>query len=123
MIIALTPQVVPAVAAATTSSSGSSNTRTVLACQKDSAQTSAATSLQRRIITWGLAGAALGVNIGHEQTSLAAARRPPPPPPDEKKDPNVSGVQAKVLASKKRKEAMKEAMAKQRERGKPISDK
>ncbi|KAF2531731.1 hypothetical protein F2Q70_00030979 [Brassica cretica] len=53
---------------------------------------------------------------------MAAARRPPPPPAVEKKDPNVSGVQAKVLASKKRKEAMKASMAKLRERGKSVVD-
>lgn len=55
-------------------------------------------------------------------TANAAARRPPPPPPEEKKDPNVSGVQAKVLASKKRKEAMKESIAKLREKGKAIQE-
>lgn len=60
----------------------------------------------------------LGLNVG--ERSANAARRPPPPPPEEKKDPNVSGLTAKVLASKKRKEAMKEEMAKLRERGKPI---
>ena len=54
------------------------------------------------------------------KNAWAAARRPPPPPAGERKDPNVSGVQAKVLASKKRKEAMKQAMAEQRARGKPI---
>nr|DAD43393.1 TPA_asm: hypothetical protein HUJ06_001623 [Nelumbo nucifera] len=53
--------------------------------------------------------------------SASAAKRPPPPPPQEKKDPNVSGVQAKVLASIKRKEAMKEAMAKLRGKGKSIN--
>lgn len=57
-----------------------------------------------------------------EDNVARAARRPPPPPLQEKNDPNVSGVQAKVLASKKRKEAMKEAMAKLRERGKPIDE-
>lgn len=55
-----------------------------------------------------------------DQTANAAARRPPPPPPTEKKDPNVSGVQAKILASKKRKEAMEQAMTKLREKGKPV---
>ncbi|KAH7663871.1 hypothetical protein IHE45_14G084600 [Dioscorea alata] len=50
----------------------------------------------------------------------AAARRPPPPPPAEKIDPNMSGVTAKVLASKKRKEAMKAEIAKLREKGKVI---
>uniref|UniRef100_M8B1I2 Uncharacterized protein n=1 Tax=Aegilops tauschii TaxID=37682 RepID=M8B1I2_AEGTA len=49
---------------------------------------------------------------------------PPPPPSEEKekKDPNLSGVQAKVLASRKRKEAMKEAVAKLREKGKNPAD-
>lgn len=55
-----------------------------------------------------------------ERSANAAARRPPASPAEEKKDPNVSGVMAKVLASKKRKEAMKESMAKLREKGKPI---
>lgn len=68
----------------------------------------------------GLAGALVGLNIG-DRSANAAARRPPPPPPQEKKDPNLSGVQAKVLASKKRKEAMKEFAAKQREKGKPTN--
>lgn len=70
--------------------------------------------------TVSLAGAVLGLNYG-ERTANAAARRPPPPPPEERKDPNVSGVQAKVLASKKRKEAMKESVAKLREKGKAIN--
>lgn len=52
----------------------------------------------------------------------AAARRPPPPPPSEKKDPNMSAAQAKILASKKRKEAMKENVARLREEGKTITD-
>lgn len=69
----------------------------------------------------GLASAVLGLTAGSRSAS-AAARRPPPPPPTEKKDPNVSGVIAKVLASKKRKEAMKEAIAKQREKGKAITE-
>lgn len=67
-----------------------------------------------------LAGAVLGLN-GGEWNARAAARRPPPPPPEEKKDPNVSGVQAKVLASKRRKEAMKEEMAKLRQKGKAVN--
>lgn len=73
-----------------------------------------------RAVTWGLAGAMLGLNVG-DRSASAAARRPPPPAPGEKKDPNVSGVQAKVLASKKRKEAMKQSMAKLKERGKPVN--
>jgi hypothetical protein len=73
-----------------------------------------------RAVTWGLAGAMLGLNVGDKGAS-AAARRPPAPAPGEKRDPNVSGVQAKVLASKKRKEAMKQSMAKLKERGKPIN--
>lgn len=67
-----------------------------------------------------LTGAVLGLNVV-DRSAEAAARRPPPPPPQEKKDPNLSGVQAKVLASKKRKEAMKEAMAKLREKGKAVT--
>ncbi|KAI3959951.1 hypothetical protein MKX01_030242 [Papaver californicum] len=73
----------------------------------------------RRTLVGGLTGAILSLNVGN-QTANAAQRRPPPKPPVEKKDPNVSGVTAKVLASMKRKEAMKEAVAKLRERGKKI---
>lgn len=69
----------------------------------------------------GLSGAVvvLGLSWSDGQSASGAAR-PPPPPPKEKRDPNVSGVQAKVLASKRRKEAMKETMAKLREKGKAI---
>lgn len=74
-----------------------------------------------RNVSLGLAGLVLGSNF-RGGTANAAARRPPPPPPEEKKDPNVSGVQAKVLASKKRKEAMKESVAKLREKGKAIKE-
>ncbi|CAM8909816.1 unnamed protein product [Rhodiola kirilowii] len=58
--------------------------------------------------------------IGGDESANAAGRRPPPKPPAEKKDPNISGLAAKILASKKRKEEMKEAVAKQRQRGKPV---
>ncbi|GJM99251.1 hypothetical protein PR202_ga16337 [Eleusine coracana subsp. coracana] len=60
--------------------------------------------------------------LGPDIASAASKRRPPPPESStgEKKDPNISGVQAKVLASRKRKEAMKEAVAKMREKGKPV---
>ncbi|PON83292.1 hypothetical protein TorRG33x02_208590 [Trema orientale] len=75
--------------------------------------------VNRRTLSLGLAGALLGLN-GSEWSARAAARRPPPPPPEEKKDPNVSGVQAKVLASKRRKEAMKDEIAKLREKGKAV---
>ncbi|KAI3823042.1 hypothetical protein L1987_04468 [Smallanthus sonchifolius] len=67
-----------------------------------------------------LVGTVFGLSIVGDKSADAAARRPPPPPPTEKKDPNVSGVLAKVLASKKRKEAMKESMAQLRNKGKPI---
>ncbi|KAF8402395.1 hypothetical protein HHK36_013350 [Tetracentron sinense] len=78
--------------------------------------------VHRRVFIWGLAGAVIGLSVGN-QSANAAKRRPAPPPPEEKekKDPNVSGVQAKVLASMKRKEAMEEAMAKLRAKGKPIN--
>jgi hypothetical protein len=67
------------------------------------------------------AAAAAGTMLGADIAGAASKRRPPPPAPAEaKKDPNVSGVQAKVLASRKRKEAMKEAVAKLREKGKPV---
>ncbi|KAF8701118.1 hypothetical protein HU200_033773 [Digitaria exilis] len=71
-----------------------------------------------------LIAAGAGAVMGPDIASAASKRRPPPPAPtapmEEKKDPNVSGVLAKVLASKKRKEAMKEAVAKLREKGKPV---
>ncbi|XP_010069234.2 uncharacterized protein LOC104456191, partial [Eucalyptus grandis] len=76
--------------------------------------------IHRRSVALGLVIGSLSLGFG-EQSATAAARRPPAPPPEEKKDPNVSGVQAKVLASKKRKEAMKESIAKLREKGKPVN--
>ncbi|CAN6908786.1 unnamed protein product [Brassica oleracea] len=79
--------------------------------------------INRRAIVVGLGGSLLSWNaLNGKEEAMAAARRPPPPPAVEKKDPNVSGVQAKVLASKKRKEAMKASMAKLRERGKSVVD-
>ncbi|XP_022998742.1 uncharacterized protein LOC111493312 [Cucurbita maxima] len=83
-------------------------------------QTARTHLISRRNAALILTGAMLGLNNVVVQSAEAAARRPPPPPPQEKKDPNLSGVQAKVLASRKRKEAMKEAMAKLRERGKAV---
>ncbi|RID58239.1 hypothetical protein BRARA_F01546 [Brassica rapa] len=75
--------------------------------------------INRRAIVVGLGGALWSWNaLNGKEEAMAAARRPPPP--KEKNDPTVSGVQAKVLASKKRKEAMKASMAKLRERGKPV---
>ncbi|KAH0970095.1 hypothetical protein GBA52_022251 [Prunus armeniaca] len=77
----------------------------------------------RRSLGLGLAGALISFNVSDPSPiANAAARRPPPPPAEEKekKDPNVSGVLAKVLASKKRKEAMKESVAKLRDKGKLI---
>ncbi|KAI3430158.1 uncharacterized protein J3R85_008175 [Psidium guajava] len=76
--------------------------------------------IQRRSFALGFVVGSLSMGIG-EKRATAAARRPPPPPPEEKRDPNVSGLQAKVLASKKRKEAMKESIAKLKEKGKPVN--
>ncbi|CAH2033530.1 unnamed protein product [Thlaspi arvense] len=77
--------------------------------------------INRRTIVVGLGGALWSWNaLNGKEEAMAAARRPPPPPTAEKKDPNVSGVQAKVLASRKRKEAMKASMAKLREKGKSV---
>ncbi|CAH8351727.1 unnamed protein product [Eruca vesicaria subsp. sativa] len=77
----------------------------------------------RRAIVVGLGSVLWSWNaLNVKEEAMAAARRPPPSPPKEKNDPNVSGVQAKVLASKKRKEAMKASMAKLRERGKSVVD-
>ncbi|CAO2821764.1 unnamed protein product [Amaranthus hypochondriacus] len=80
---------------------------------------------RRNIITIGVVGTIFGINNG-EKKAWAGARRAPQPEAArdvEKKDPNMSAVQAKVLASRKRKEAMKQAMAKQRERGKKVIEK
>ncbi|XP_044499144.1 uncharacterized protein LOC123220648 isoform X2 [Mangifera indica] len=77
-------------------------------------------SIYRRDVALGLAGAAW-LSIGGRNAS-ATGHRPPSPPKEEKKDPNVSGVQAKVLSSKKRKEAMKQAIAKLREKGKVLNE-
>ncbi|XP_024985152.1 uncharacterized protein LOC112520804 [Cynara cardunculus var. scolymus] len=76
----------------------------------------------RRDVGLRLVGAVFGYGlIGTNKSADAAARRPPPTPLTEKKDPNISGVLAKVIASKKRKEAMKESMAQLREKGKLIN--
>lgn len=76
-----------------------------------------------RATTFGLAGLVLGfIQIGCDRHANAAGRRAPPPPPQEKKDPSIDAVTAKVLASKKRKEAMKESIAKLREKGKVITE-
>ncbi|CAI9776366.1 unnamed protein product [Fraxinus pennsylvanica] len=75
----------------------------------------------RRGVLLGLAGAIFVMN-GGDREARAAARRPPPPPPQEKKDPSISGLTAKILASKKRKEAMKESIVKLKENGKPIKE-
>ncbi|KAH0460945.1 hypothetical protein IEQ34_008520 [Dendrobium chrysotoxum] len=56
----------------------------------------------------------MGLSASSDEAS--AKRRRLPPPPTEKKDLNVSGVQAKVLASKKRKEEFEE-ISRLRERG------
>lgn len=72
-----------------------------------------------------IAAAGAGTLLGHVDAAPAASKRRAPPPPTEekeKKDPSLSGVQAKVLASRKRKEAMKEAVAKMREKGKNPAD-
>ncbi|EEF37482.1 uncharacterized protein LOC8286364 [Ricinus communis] len=95
----------------------------LLAHHKDSKPASHSNLVHRsrRTVTLGLAsGLLLGLTVG--EGSANAARRQAPPPPEEKKDPNVSGVQAKVLASKKRKEAMKESIAKLREKGKVVDE-
>lgn len=76
---------------------------------------------KRSVIIHGLFGVGLATSALFDNAE-ASARRPPPPPPTEKKDPNMSAAQAKILASKKRKEAMKENVAKLREEGKTITD-
>lgn len=69
-----------------------------------------------------MVGTLFGLSIVGDKSANAAARRPPPPPPTEKKDPNVSGAVAKIIASKKRKEAMKESIAQLRQKGKTINE-
>ncbi|CAL9115901.1 unnamed protein product [Musa acuminata var. zebrina] len=78
---------------------------------------------RRRQLIYGLVAVGVAYSVA-PQGAHAVKRRPSPPPPapEEKADPNVSGVLAKVLASKKRKEAMKEAVAKLREQGKSINE-
>ncbi|KMZ66960.1 hypothetical protein ZOSMA_27G00050 [Zostera marina] len=76
---------------------------------------------KRSVIIHGLFGVGLATSALFDNAE-ASARRPPPPPPTEKKDPNMSAAQAKILASKKRKEAMKENVAKLREEGKTITE-
>uniref|UniRef100_A0A0E0M3F8 Uncharacterized protein n=1 Tax=Oryza punctata TaxID=4537 RepID=A0A0E0M3F8_ORYPU len=77
----------------------------------------------RGVIAAGACSLLLGGD-GGGIASAASKRRAPPPPvaPEERKDPSVSGLQAKVMASKKRKEAMKEFVAKMREKGKPVNN-
>ncbi|KAL5201544.1 hypothetical protein ABZP36_035898 [Zizania latifolia] len=77
----------------------------------------------RRAFLGGLIAVGASSLLGPGVASAASKRRAQPPAPAaaEKKDPSVSGVQAKVLASKKRKEAMKEFVAKMREKGKPVN--
>ncbi|KAI5660839.1 hypothetical protein M9H77_20162 [Catharanthus roseus] len=98
------------------------NFNKVCASHHTDTTSSAHQHLRRRDVALGLIGVVVvGLNV-NDRKAMAAGRRPPPPPPKEKKDPSISGVTAKVLASKKRKEAMKESIAKLREKGKQIQD-
>ncbi|KAJ8774839.1 hypothetical protein K2173_017285 [Erythroxylum novogranatense] len=122
--MAYSPNITPA-ASATPISSNSARvpfprSKAVCICSGNLKSVSQSKLVQRRSLSLGLSGAILGLNIGG--SCAIAARRPPPPPPEEKKDPNVSGVQAKIIASKKRKEAMKKALAKLREKGKTVKE-
>ncbi|CAL1365766.1 unnamed protein product [Linum trigynum] len=83
-------------------------------------QSSRHSSITRRSMGLSLMGGLVGLKFVLPEGADAAARRPPPSPPAEKKDPNISGVQAKILASKKRKEAMKDLVSKLREQGKGL---
>ncbi|KAL5702550.1 hypothetical protein ACHQM5_027756 [Ranunculus cassubicifolius] len=100
-------------------SHGNKNVRNAGLIQATAGKTFTET-IDRRTLTLGFIGAALGMNLCN-QNANAAARRPPPPPPKEKKDPNMSAIQAKILASKKRKEAMKEEVARLKEKGKLVN--
>ncbi|KZV48470.1 hypothetical protein F511_18276 [Dorcoceras hygrometricum] len=93
----------------------------VRASSQRSDQVAQGSHFQRRSMALGLGGVVLGLIIRGENAK-AAARRAPPPPVQEKRDPSVSGLMAKVLASKKRKEAMKDSMTKLREKGKAVKD-
>ncbi|KAF5187773.1 hypothetical protein FRX31_022643 [Thalictrum thalictroides] len=75
--------------------------------------------VDRRTLIGSLIGVAIGLNLSNDNAN-AAARRAPPPPPTEKKDPNMSALQAKIVASKKRKEAMKAEVERLREKGKSV---
>jgi len=77
--------------------------------------------LWSREVVYGLFAAGLASSLTVERANAAARRPSPPPPPEEKKDPSITGLRAKVLASKKRKEAMKEEIALLREKGKPVN--
>ncbi|CAI0540977.1 unnamed protein product [Linum tenue] len=83
-------------------------------------QPSRHSSITRRSVGLSLMGGLVGLKFVSPEGANAAARRPPPSPPAEKKDPNISGVQAKILASKKRKEAMKDMVSRLREQGKAL---
>ncbi|CAL1404752.1 unnamed protein product [Linum trigynum] len=83
-------------------------------------QPSRHSSITRRSVGLSLTGGLVGLKFVSPEGANAAARRPPPSPPAEKEDPNISGVQAKILASKKRKEAMKDMVSRLREQGKAL---
>ncbi|KAL5781332.1 hypothetical protein ACOSP7_006361 [Xanthoceras sorbifolium] len=101
------------------------NSRPSIAFQRVSTshQSCKQVSTTRRNVSLGLVGAVLGLNVvGGDAKAYAPRKRPPPPPARERKDPNMSDLQAKLLASKKRKEEMKQAAAKLREKGKAINE-
>ncbi|KAL2470127.1 Uncharacterized protein Adt_38263 [Abeliophyllum distichum] len=115
-----TAKPVPSVWRKSSPRSNFSGAHAVWACGRGCNEVQEEKQVRRRGVLLWLAGAAVVMNGGDRDAS-GAARRPPPPPPQEKKDPSVSGLTAKILASKKRKEAMKESIAKIRENGKPIN--
>ncbi|CAN1146467.1 hypothetical protein LINPERPRIM_LOCUS6613 [Linum perenne] len=116
----LTPQNSSVTAAASVNGATNNNINNTAAAAASTGiqpfQVALAQPSTRRCISIGLLGGLMGLHMAGPNIAEAAARRPPPAPStEEKKDPNISGVQAKVLASKKRKEAMKQYVAKLKE--------
>lgn len=94
-----------------------------LACHRSSNQAQDLNFVHRRNLALGLVGLVVGLSVDDRKAATAAGRRAPAPAlPMEKMEPGISGLTAKVLASKKRKEAMKESIAKLREKGRPIQE-
>lgn len=67
---------------------------------------------------FAITGAVLVSSVLYTKEAHAGKRKTPPPEePKQKNDPNISALQAKVLASNRRKEAMKASLEKMRGNG------